>query len=141
MAVGVRIRRLVDGRAGGRCEYCRCPAAFSSSNYAVEHIHPRDLGGTDDPENLAWSCQGCNDYKAAVTEATDSATGEAAPLYHPRRQAWGEHFVWSSDWLTVLGRTPVGRATIERLRLNRPSVINLRRALIAVGEHPPAGRA
>ena len=74
------MRRLVDGRARGLCEYCRCPAAFSSGNYAVEHIQPRDLGGTDDFENLAWSCQGCNDYKAAVTKAPDPATGEDAPV-------------------------------------------------------------
>jgi hypothetical protein len=35
-------------------------------------------------------------------------------------------------------RIPVGRATIARLQLNRPGAINIRRALIALGEeHPP----
>ena len=31
----------------------RLPSDYSSSPYAVEHIQPRDLGGTDDLENLA----------------------------------------------------------------------------------------
>lgn len=138
MAIGVRLRRQVNERAKGWCEYCRCPSDYSSSNYAVEHIYPRDLGGTDDLENLAWSCQGCNDYKAAVTEASDPVTGENVLLYHPRRHSWGEHFAWSLDGLTVFGKTPTGRATVVRLRLNRPSVINLRRALIAIGQPPSA---
>jgi len=33
--------------------------------------------------------------------------------------------------------TPTGRATGEVLRLNRPGVVNMRRALFAVGLHPP----
>jgi hypothetical protein len=45
---------------------------------------------------------------------------------------------WNEDASLVIGRTPTGRATIEALRLNRPELVNLRRVLFAVGEHPPA---
>jgi hypothetical protein len=38
-------------------------------------------------------------------------------------------------WIT--GLTPVGRATIESLQLNREGLVNMRRVLHAVGEHPP----
>jgi hypothetical protein len=38
----------------------------------------------------------------------------------------------------MIGLTPVGRATIDRLQLNREGVINLRRILRAIEEHPPA---
>lgn len=76
-----------------------------------------------------------NTYGPATT--VDPTTGDDAVLYHPRRQAWREHFAWSLDGQTVLGKTPTGRATVERLRLNRPGVVNLRRALAAIGEHPP----
>jgi hypothetical protein len=37
----------------------------------------------------------------------------------------------------IIGRTAVGRATIAALHLNREGVVELRKALIVVGEHPP----
>lgn len=40
----------------------------------------------------------------------------------------------------MLGRTPIGRATVEALHLNRPELVNLRRLLRDVGEHPPHAR-
>jgi hypothetical protein len=33
--------------------------------------------------------------------------------------------------------TPIGRAPVEALHLNRPGLVNLRRILHAAGEHPP----
>ncbi len=33
--------------------------------------------------------------------------------------------------------TPVGRATIAALNLNRPSLVKARQAWVAVGWHPP----
>ena len=41
------------------------------------------------------------------------------------------------EWL-LLGITPRGRATVETLHLKRDGVVNLRRLLHAMGEHPPA---
>ncbi len=38
----------------------------------------------------------------------------------------------------ILARTATGRATMATLHLNRAELLNLRRALIAIGEHPPA---
>jgi hypothetical protein len=39
--------------------------------------------------------------------------------------------------LTVTGRTATGRATAEALHMNRPELINLRRLLLLIEEHPP----
>jgi hypothetical protein len=39
----------------------------------------------------------------------------------------------------ILGVTPVGRATVDTLQLNREALVNLRRVLVAAGEHPPVG--
>ncbi len=47
------------------------------------------------------------------------------------------HFAWSADFSLIIGLTPTGRATVEALQLNREGVVNLRRALYALGEHPP----
>ncbi len=52
-------------------------------------------------------------------------------------QAWSDHFAWNYDFTLVIGLTATGRATVEALRLNRPGVVNLRRALLAIAEHPP----
>jgi hypothetical protein len=44
----------------------------------------------------------------------------------------------SDDFTLVIGLTPIGRATIKALQLNREELVNLRRVLYAMGEHPPA---
>lgn len=131
-------RQQVASRADNRCEYCRCPDAFVPDDFAVEHIIPRHKGGPDDLSNLAWSCQGCNSRKFTAQSAPDPQTSRRAPLYHPRTQRWQRHFAWSQDSLVVLGKTATGHATIDRLQLNRRSIVNLRRALLAIGQHPPA---
>ncbi|GIL15393.1 MAG: hypothetical protein BroJett039_05660 [Chloroflexota bacterium] len=59
-------------------------------------------------------------------------------MYHPRQQRWRDHFAWSDDFTLIIGLTPIGRATIEALQMNRKPIINLRRVLYAMREHPPA---
>lgn len=132
-----RERRLVEERARGRCEYCLSPAAYSPDPFALEHIVPRVRGGSHRPSNLALSCQGCNSYKRADVDALDPVSRERVPLYHPRQDNWREHFTWNEDCTRLLGLTPIGRATIAKLDLNRPGVRNLRRVLRDIGEHPP----
>lgn len=98
---------------------------------------PQSKGGDGSSENLAGSCQGCNNHKYRSTEAPDPQIGEMMPLFHPRRQLWRDHFAWSLDLTRVVGITPTGRATVELLRLNRPGLVNMRRVLRREGVHPP----
>jgi hypothetical protein len=119
------------------CEYCRSPSDCSNSSYSVEHIVPRARGGSDAEDNLAWSCMGCNDRKYTTIEAVDPVLGEVTKLFHPRDDAWDEHFSWVADFTQVVGLTPKGRATVAKLGLNRPELLKLRRILRAAGEHPP----
>jgi hypothetical protein len=51
---------------------------------------------------------------------------------------WSEHFIWSTDGLYIIGLTPIERATLATLVLNRERVINIRAADVAIGRHPPA---
>jgi hypothetical protein len=132
-------RKAVAVRAGFRCEYCWSQLRFSPDPFSVEHIIPRATHGTDEMANLALACQGCNGCKYVSTEAIDPVTGRAAPLYNPRRHHWTEHFAWSDDCAHILGLTPIGRATVERLQLNREGVVALRRVLFRAGQHPPPG--
>ena len=136
--VSARQRRAVGERARGCCEYCRRQASYSTQSFSIEHIVPRDKGGPTTLSNLALACQGCNSHKHTKTEAIDPVSKELAPLYHPRRQRWRDHFGWSNDYIQVIGLSATGRATVEALRLNRRSLINLRRVLTLIEEHPPA---
>jgi hypothetical protein len=69
--------------------------------------------------------------------ALDPTTQQTVPLFHPHRQVWEEHFTWSDDGTELVGLTPVGRATIATLKMNRPQLIRVRRMWVKVGEHPP----
>ena len=135
--VSSRLRRQVAERAGGCCEYCRSQERFAMQAFSAEHIAPRSQRGQTYPENLAWACQGCNNHKYDKSSARDPLTGEIVPLFHPRRQRWADHFAWNEDGTLILGLSPIGRATVEALQLNRKGLVNLRRILFAVQEHPP----
>jgi len=137
MAIPREQRRLVLTRAGGCCEYCQSQSRYSADSFSVEHVIPRSRGGTDAVGNLAFACQGCNNRKYVSVSAADPLTGVSVPLYHPRQDRWEDHFVWSADFLAMCGLTPTGRATVEKLKLNRETVVNLRRLLREIGEHPP----
>jgi len=130
-------RRFVAQRANYCCEYCLSQHEFSPDPFSIEHIIPQSKGGTDELENLALACQGCNNKKYNHTQARDPVTGETVTLYHPRQHSWSEHFTWNEDYRLLIGLTPIGRATIERIQLNRSGVMNLRKLLHAVNLHPP----
>jgi hypothetical protein len=40
------------------------------------------------------------------------------PLFNPRKHLWEEHFRWSQNWKKLIGRTPIGRATVVALDMN-----------------------
>jgi 5-methylcytosine-specific restriction endonuclease McrA len=135
--VPARLRRMVIVRARELCEYCRSQAAFALQSFSVEHIIPSYKGGETTFENLALSCQGCNGHKHTKIAGYDPVSKTMVTLYHPRKQRWSDHFAWNDDGCLIIGLTPTGRATVEELKLNRSSVVNLRQVLVLVDAHPP----
>ena len=131
------IRDEIERLSRGCCEYCKYLQMYSPSKFANEHIIPLVLGGTNELSNLAKACSACNSSKYTAINALDPETNETVPLFHPRKDNWEEHFQWSDDLLEMEGLTPIGRATILRLKTNRPEIVNLRRVLIGLG-HPPS---
>jgi hypothetical protein len=118
-------RERVRQRAGNRCEYCGLSQSDTPfASFHVEHIIARQHGGSDDEDNLAWACRRCNFHKGPNLAGIDPATGEIVPLFHPRRDAWNEHFVLRDR--IVVGLTPVGRTTVRLLRMNLPARLDLR---------------
>ncbi|MEM7536573.1 MAG: HNH endonuclease [Chloroflexota bacterium] len=135
--IPVEIRRAVREHAHECCEYCLCRADHTTELFVIEHVLPLSKGGTDEMDNLAFSCSGCNGYKYNKTEALDPVNNTVVSLYNPRIHQWHDHFEWSSDSRLVVARTSIGRATIKELRLNRVQLANLRYALSVIGRHPP----
>jgi HNH endonuclease len=129
-------QQQVIERANRRCEYCKCFMDYSSQAFEIEHIIPVAESGDTTLDNLALACGGCNGHKYTKVDAFDPVSQTQVPLYHPRQQAWQEHFSWSADYLQIIGVTATGRATTLALNLNRPGVINLRRLLFMAGLHP-----
>jgi hypothetical protein len=135
--VSAELRRDVTQRALACCEYCRSQARYAPQAFSVEHIMPRSKGGETALDNLALACQGCNNRKYTKTIGYDAVNQRSVALYHPRHHQWHEHFAWNEDFTLIIGLTPTGRATVETLQLNREGLVNLRRVLVALGEHPP----
>jgi 5-methylcytosine-specific restriction endonuclease McrA len=118
------LRRLVIQRAAGRCEYCHLLQAGLEATFHLDHITPKAAGGETIYENLALACVSCSLRKAARQTAIDPQSGQEAPLYHPRRDAWAEHFQWNGAFLR--GITSTGRATVEALQMNRALIVAIR---------------
>jgi hypothetical protein len=111
---------LVARRARHRCEYCHAPEVIATYPFEVEHIRPRAAGGGDEPDNLALACRYCNLAKGTQLGRLDRRTRRIVPLFDPRRQRWEDHFRWSRSYRSILGRTDVGRATVDALQMNAP---------------------
>jgi hypothetical protein len=54
------------------------------------------------------------------------------PLFHPRRDPWRDHFAWEGTLL--VGRTAIGRATVQLLAMNDWQRVEVRQNLQALGE-------
>lgn len=130
-------RQIVAERARDCCEYCQSQARFATQSFSVEHVRPRSQQGETILDNLALACQGCNGHKHTKIEGYDAVTKEVVPLYHPRKDKWAAHFQWNEDYSLIVGISPTGRATVGVLQLNRDGLVNLRRILYQMGEHPP----
>ncbi|PJF39272.1 MAG: HNH endonuclease [Phototrophicales bacterium] len=103
----------------------------------IEHIIPVSRGGTDGEHNLWLSCRLCNSHKATQIDAIDPETEQRVPLFNPRTQKWSEHFTWSHDSTHIVGRTPIGRATVIALQLNNKIALQVRQNWVEAGWHPP----
>jgi hypothetical protein len=131
-----KLYKEVEQRAGFCCEYCKAFAAFSPTPFVLEHIIPFSKSGLTTFLNLALACQGCNNYKYNFISAKDPISGLIVSIFNPRLDDWNTHFFWNEDFTLILGETAIGRATIARLKLNRPELLNIRRVLFLMGEHP-----
>jgi len=131
-----RLIREVWRRASSACEYCRMPQRFYPAPFQVDHIIARQHGGKSVLGNLALACLHCNGHKGPNIAGIDPRTIRMTGLFNPRRHKWRRHFRWQAAHL--LGRTPVGRATVIVLNMNGAYLFALRRELLQEGLVLPA---
>jgi len=124
----------VDDR---RCAYCQTTEANTGQPMTVDHIVPQAQGGATTFDNLCFACRRCNEFKGSATEAHDPLTNKFVPLFHPRNQAWSDHFAWDASGTHLIGLTATGRATIVALNMNNKVIVDARRRWVSVGWHPP----
>jgi hypothetical protein len=133
---GLTLREQVERRASRRCEYCQAPQDICAYTFHLEHITPRSKGGEETLANYGLSCFFCNSSKGDHTTGIDAETGREEPLFHPRRQKWNEHFEWTRNHTVVIGKTPIGRGTVNRLRMNNAARLAARPLWIETGTWP-----
>lgn len=128
------LRDTVTQRASHRCEYCQVPDRCQIGLFELDHIQPVSRGGPTNADNLAYACPHCNDHKWAFIDGSDPLTGKSARLFNPRLDQWAEHFIQpDDDTFAIHGRTPIGRATVQRLQWKNPAFIAVRRELARLG--------
>jgi hypothetical protein len=80
------------------------------------------------------ACNRCNASKGPNRTGIDPNTGEIVILFHPRRDAWTEHFQFAGP--RIVGLTPTGRTTVHVLAMNDERRVERRVELLAGGELP-----
>lgn len=131
------LRKRVAAQSRHRCGYCLTSEGIVGTPMEIDHIIPRSLGGPTDEANLWLACSLCNGHKADRVSALDPRTGDVVRLFDPRRQVWHDHFAWTAGGSNMTGITPIGRATVVALNLNRPSLVKARQLWTVAGWHPP----
>jgi len=128
-------RQQVWDRAGSCCEYCQMPQDFDVLPFQLDHIRAQKHGGPTTVANLALACLPCNARKGSNAAGYDPLTDSLVPLFNPRTDEWSEHFRWHGPRL--VGKSAIGRATIEVLGINTTDRIQHRRLLIQARLFPP----
>ncbi|HEV2948061.1 MAG TPA: HNH endonuclease signature motif containing protein [Gemmataceae bacterium] len=128
------LEQLIWDRAAGCCEYCLIPNWADDLPFHIDHVIARQHGGKTIGSNLALACYACNLHKGPNIAGRDPKSGRTVRLFHPRLHKWKYHFKWRGGFL--VGRTPLGRATIVTLGINLAHRLELRELLMFEGQFP-----
>jgi hypothetical protein len=73
----------------------------------------------------------CQCWVNANIAGVDPHSGQLVRLFHPRQDRWSEHFQWQGA--SLLGKTPIGRVTIQVLAMNAHDQQIVREELLQEG--------
>lgn len=115
-------RERIRQRYAYSCGYCGVRESDVGATLTVDHHHPIVHGGTNNDENLVYSCHRCNEHKGSYWH---EAQIPYIRLLHPLEDNLTLHLREQQN-SQFIGKTPEGRFYIQRLRLNRPQLIEHR---------------
>lgn len=108
------------------CAYCNIAETEAQGvGFQIDHFVPQVHGGTNDYDNLMWSCQICNRAKSAIWP-NDEERDAGFRYIRPDLENPIDHYALSESWL-ISTSTP-GEFTVEVLFLNRPMMRLVREA-------------
>jgi hypothetical protein len=111
---------------------------YDELEFEIEHIIAAQHGGKAEASNLALACFACNRHKGPNLGGVDPKTQKKFWLFNPRRHKWKRHFRWKGPIL--VGKTPLGRATVAVLAINLSYRVRHRAQLIQEGVFPSKKR-
>jgi hypothetical protein len=121
--VSQALRESVRALYDFRCGYCGVTETESGGQLEIDHFCPRSHGGKDNLENLVYACPACNRFKGDHWPVPEA--GPDLMLLHPQRDDLPTH-VGSLPDGRLIGLTKRGWFHIQRLRLNRAQLVELR---------------
>jgi hypothetical protein len=119
-------RDAVRRRYDERCGYCGVHESEAGTLLEIDHFQPRAVGGTDTLDNLVYCCPTCNRLKGGFWPSGDHCASEQR-LLHPERDDLSLHLREEAN-CRLSALTATGAFHLNRLRLNRPPLVALRRA-------------
>jgi hypothetical protein len=90
----------------------------------IDHFIPSVAGGSDAIGNLVYACTVCNRFKSDYVARADAPDG--LRLLHPGVDDSALHLVETESG-RMSGLTPRGWFQIQRLHLNRPQLVEMRK--------------
>ncbi len=120
MSIPVELRNQIWETYKFACGYCGISEIDVGSELEIDHFRPIVKGGTDEPQNLVYSCTTCNRFKSHYWP-TDN-TPQTFHLLHPIADDLTTHIQETADG-RINGLTQRGWFHIRWLHLNRPQLI------------------
>src|SRR5947199_5954839 len=81
-SVPERLRRQVQERAQGRCEYCLMHESDMYYPHEADHVIAEKHGGPTSLDNLAWACFYCNRFKGSDLASVDPISNKVVFLFY-----------------------------------------------------------
>ena len=128
------LREQVAERAYHVCEYCLIHEDDVFWGFETDHIISRKHDGATTLDNLAWTCISCNRNKGSDIATLVGNPERMTRLFHPRRDAWAEHFILQQ--VAIEGLSDIGAGTSKLLKLNEDDRQKERHRLQQVGRYP-----
>jgi hypothetical protein len=133
--VSAEIRRAVEERAEGACEYCLIHQRDTYFGCQVDHIIAEKHGGQTELENLAFACAICNRAKGTDIASLVRGGRRLVRLFNPRLDRWDDHFHLDPYTFAIVPITDIGDATATLMRFNEVERLLERKSLVLIGKY------